>query len=102
MMGFRRFRFALLLAVGLTLVASPAAWALKAQSEQIMPDGLDDTVSVTGGSSPRQGLGGQPEGVAADAAALQPRADRVVLPMPSLRELLKSIWLVTWSTGLLP
>ncbi len=103
MTGLRRFRFALFLALGFALLPASSAWSLRdIVAGQIVPHG-DEGIEYFGGSGAPN-----PEGIGAgsgDATRVErqlPRADRVQITAPILYELVRSVWLLTWKTGVLP
>ncbi len=102
MIGFRRFRFALLLALGvLVLSGTPALSNRDIASQQIVPDSEGDLflVSTGGGHHRPDGIIQEPQkptGVSPTSGASFPEVAWI------LRDLLKSVWLTTWKTGILP
>lgn len=106
MIGFRRFRVALLLALGLSVLTSTAAWSYRSiAQDQIVPDADGDYDSVTGGGGtrPDQRVHGESGQVGTKPAISTPPESGGVEPsMPTLIEILKCLWLATWETGIFP
>lgn len=100
MTGLRRFRFALFLALGFALLPASSAWSLlDIAAGQIVPHGDGGYEYYGGGGAPMpERIAPEPGGGIQD----EPMADRVGATTPSLHELIRSVWLLTWKTGVLP
>ena len=103
MTGLRRSRFALLLALGFALLPASSAWSYsEAVGEPVVPDGDAGYQYISGGGAPRPDGIVQAPGDGIPSERHLSRADRVGVTAPSFYELVRSVWLLTWKTGILP